>query len=414
MRACSRTGACAATCATASAARGARAATASYDEIVELLGLEALLERRPHELSGGERKRVAIGRALLARPRLLLLDEPLASIDRARRQELLPYLEQLRDRFRIPIVYVSHQFEEVMRLATHVVLIREGRVAAQGDVASVSRDPMLRAVLGPDAAGAVVEGEVESVDGAGVARVRIGAGRIAVPAQRAAGLARARTGARQRGGARDRGAARIAQSNLLEGRIAARGPDGPGSELVEVDVGGPRAAARACRRSAPRRCDLAAGRRVWLVVTAARVRGGFSRRRELAPEPAAARRRRARSRTSSATPGRSAMPPGSGHHHEVERVRERRRLELLDPERVVGARERRHEADRAGRLPRSSSMSLPGVALPASGSGAEVRVAEQIALAASSASTVKIGPSWTAMNAVSSVDVNETSTSALS
>ena len=139
-----------------------RAATASLDEVVELLGLAALLERRPHQLSSGERQRVAIGRALLSRPRLLLLDEPLASIDRARRQEVLPYLEQLRDRFRLPIVYVTHQFEEVLRLATHVVLIGEGRVLAQGDVSSVSRDPTLHALLGPDAAGAVVEGEVET------------------------------------------------------------------------------------------------------------------------------------------------------------------------------------------------------------------------------------------------------------
>jgi molybdate transport system ATP-binding protein len=162
-----------------------RAATASFAEIAELLGLGALLDRRPHQLSGGERQRVAIGRALLSRPRLLLLDEPLASIDRARRQEVLPYLERLRDRFRIPIVYVSHQFDEVLRLATHVVLIDGGRVAAQGGVSEVSRDPALRTLLGADGAGAVVEGEVVSVDAAGVASVRIGAGQIALPAESA-------------------------------------------------------------------------------------------------------------------------------------------------------------------------------------------------------------------------------------
>src|SRR5262249_26459287 len=157
---------------------GARAPTASFAEVVELLGLGDLLARRPHQLSGGERQRVAIGRAVLSRPRLLLLDEPLAAIDRARRQEVLPYLERLRDRFRIPIVYVSHQFEEVLQLATHVVLIDGGRVAAQGDVANVSRDPALRALIGADAAGAVVEGGGGG-GGGGVGRGRGGAGRNA-------------------------------------------------------------------------------------------------------------------------------------------------------------------------------------------------------------------------------------------
>ena len=97
-----------------------------------LLGLGALLRRRPHELSGGERQRVALGRALLSRPRLLLLDEPLASLDAGRREELLPWFEALRDRHAIPIVYVSHDFEEVVRLANHVVLLEQGRVAARG------------------------------------------------------------------------------------------------------------------------------------------------------------------------------------------------------------------------------------------------------------------------------------------
>jgi molybdate transport system ATP-binding protein len=253
---------------------GARAASTGYDEIVDLLGLGALLDRRPHQLSGGERQRVAIGRALLARPRLLLLDEPLASIDRARRQEVLPYLERLRDRFRIPIVYVSHQFEEVMRLATHVVLIDGGRVVAHGGVADVSRDPALRALFGADAAGAVVDGEVECVD-AGVAQVRIGAGRIAVPADRARAGWRVRVQVRADEVVLATEAPRgVAQANLLEGAIAGRVPDGPGSELVEVDVGGPRLLARV---SAPRAAELGLdpGRRVWLVISAAHVRGGF-------------------------------------------------------------------------------------------------------------------------------------------
>jgi molybdate transport system ATP-binding protein len=100
--------------------------------IVELLDIGHLAQRRPGKLSGGERQRVAVGRALLMRPRLLLLDEPLASLDVARKREILPYLERLRDEVGIPMVYVSHQAEELRRIATSVVRLEAGRVAAVG------------------------------------------------------------------------------------------------------------------------------------------------------------------------------------------------------------------------------------------------------------------------------------------
>lgn len=110
----------------------------SFDDVVDLLGLAPLLDRRPGTLSGGEKQRVALGRALLARPKLLLLDEPLSSLDAARREEVLPCLERLRDHCAIPMVLVSHQFDEVLRLATHVVVMDAGRVVAAGDVTEVS------------------------------------------------------------------------------------------------------------------------------------------------------------------------------------------------------------------------------------------------------------------------------------
>ena len=106
---------------------GHAADAAAFAHVVELLDIGPLLARRPGRLSGGERQRVAIGRALLMRPRLLLLDEPLASLDAARKGEILPYLERLRDEARVPIVYVSHDAREVERVATRVVTMEAGR-----------------------------------------------------------------------------------------------------------------------------------------------------------------------------------------------------------------------------------------------------------------------------------------------
>lgn len=105
-----------------------RSVVATFDEVVDLLGLGPLLARRPRNLSGGEQQRVAIGRALLARPRLMLMDEPLAALDAARRAEILPYLDSLRARFAIPTLYVSHSAEEVERLADEVATIEAGRL----------------------------------------------------------------------------------------------------------------------------------------------------------------------------------------------------------------------------------------------------------------------------------------------
>ncbi len=152
-----------------------------FDEVVSLLGLAQLLERRPRQLSGGERQRVSLGRALLSQPRLLLLDEPLASIDAARREEVLPYLEVLRDRFAIPMVYVSHQFDEVLRLATHLVLLDGGRMLAEGPVSELSLRPELQSIVGPDLVGAVLDGVVTRVDPEhGSADLTVGRGTVQV------------------------------------------------------------------------------------------------------------------------------------------------------------------------------------------------------------------------------------------
>ncbi len=111
---------------------------ATFKRIVDLLDIGALLDRRPGKLSGGERQRVAVGRALLTKPRLLLLDEPLASLDAERKGEILPYFERLRDEARVPMIYVSHDAAEVKRIATRVVRLEGGRVVENGGVELVS------------------------------------------------------------------------------------------------------------------------------------------------------------------------------------------------------------------------------------------------------------------------------------
>lgn len=132
-------------------------------QAIELLGIGHLLQRRSHELSGGERQRVAIARALVTQPRLLLLDEPLAALDHARRQEVLPWLEKLRDDLNIPMLYVTHAVDEVARLADTLVVMKAGRVQANGPVAEVLTQADLPVVLGEDA-GALLTGIVLRID----------------------------------------------------------------------------------------------------------------------------------------------------------------------------------------------------------------------------------------------------------
>jgi len=161
---------------------GARDPSLTLDSVVELLKLGPLLERRPHDLSGGEKQRVAIGRALLANPNLLLMDEPLASLDLAHRAEILPFIERLRDEMRIPIVYVSHAMEEIVRLADTLVLVSEGRVAAQGPVEEITSRLDLRSLTGRYEAGAVIRASVAGRDLVfGLSELAFPGGRLRVP-----------------------------------------------------------------------------------------------------------------------------------------------------------------------------------------------------------------------------------------
>ncbi|MDN5848524.1 MAG: molybdenum ABC transporter ATP-binding protein, partial [Nitrococcus sp.] len=154
----------------------------TLEKIVDLLGIGHLLERRPPMLSGGERQRVAIGRALLASPRLLLMDEPLASLDAARKKEILPYIERLRDELGLPIVYVSHQFDEVRRLADMLVFMADGRVAAAGPLSEVTSRLDLASLTGRDQAGTVIEARVVGHDAEfHLTRLQCAAGELVAP-----------------------------------------------------------------------------------------------------------------------------------------------------------------------------------------------------------------------------------------
>jgi molybdate transport system ATP-binding protein len=256
-------------------ARRARGrAYVTEEAVVALLALEPLLGRRTHQLSGGERQRVAIGRALLAQPRLLLLDEPLAALDAARREEVLPYLELLRDQLAIPMVYVTHDFGEVLRLATHVVLMDAGRVIAEGDLQSMSLDARLRSIIGPEQVGAILDGMVVGADAqSGLTRVRVGAGELKVQARHLA----VGTALRVQMLARDiivstEAPRALSVRNQLLGCVAQIQADDADSDLVTIDIGAARILAR-ITRSATTDLGLHIGRTVWALVKAVSLRG---------------------------------------------------------------------------------------------------------------------------------------------
>ncbi len=151
-----------------------------FTHVVALLGLQSLLERRPAHLSGGEKQRVAIGRALLSKPDLIIADEPLAALDQARKAEILPYFERLRDEISTPMLYVSHSSSEVSRLASTVVTLSGGRVLQQGDPASVFGDPAILP-MGPRGAGSVLDVVVVRQHSDGLTELSAGGQPLFVP-----------------------------------------------------------------------------------------------------------------------------------------------------------------------------------------------------------------------------------------
>jgi molybdate transport system ATP-binding protein len=243
---------------------------ADVPAIVEMLGIGPLLDRRPGRLSGGEKQRVAIGRALSASPRLMLMDEPLAALDDARKAEILPYVERLRDEAGIPIVYVSHAVAEVARLATDVVILAAGRVVASGEAGEVLAHLDLAAPEERDETAALLEAVlVEQDEAFALSVLRSPAGVWRVPRVEAPVGARMRARIRARDVmlALDR-PERISALNVVPATVASVvNAPGAADALVHLDAGGDRLLARVTRQTVTT-LALAPRTPVWAIVKA--------------------------------------------------------------------------------------------------------------------------------------------------
>lgn len=252
--------------------RTKRPRTIKFDAVVEMLGVGHLLQRRPHTLSGGEKQRIAIGRALLSQPRLLLMDEPLASLDEMRKGEILPYLERLRDELNLPILYVSHSIEEVLRLADAVAALSDGKVIACGPLADVLSRPELLPVIGRFDIGTILDCIVTAHDpDLGLSTVSFADGELRVP------LVGRPVGAPARARIRSRDVSLslsrpmdVSVTNRISGTIAAiTRAEGPFSE-VELTVAAGRLSSLVTQESVLR-LGLEPGMQVWAMIKAVTV-----------------------------------------------------------------------------------------------------------------------------------------------
>ena len=229
--------------------RRGRRGEVGFDEAVELLGLRDLLDRRVDTLSGGEAQRVAIARALLRSPRVMLMDEPIAALDRARRDEILPFLDRLHSALSIPVIYVSHSIEEVIRLCDYLLVMERGRIIAAGDIQEV----LLRAdlpLLGGDEAGAIIHAQAIDRDvGDGLTKIDFDGMEMWVPGIYETGAPlRLRIRANDVSLSReDSGASTVL--NVLPAVIESIRDDGESCALLQLAVGSGRILARVTRRS---------------------------------------------------------------------------------------------------------------------------------------------------------------------
>lgn len=248
-------------------------ATVPPARVIAMLGLEHLLDRRPAGLSGGEKQRVAIGRALLAGPRLILADEPLAALDEVRKSEILPYFERLRDEVKVPILYVSHSATEVARLATTVVALQDGRVARQGPAAEVLGDATVTP-LGAREAGALLQAKIARHHDDGLTELSAGGHALFLPhlPQAPGDSVRVRVAAHDVILSRQAPEG-LSALNILPGTVADLRPGGGPGAMVSLDTPAGRLLARVTRRSA-QALELAPGVACYAVIKAVSVAPG--------------------------------------------------------------------------------------------------------------------------------------------
>ncbi len=249
------------------ARQGSATGRTRLEPVANLLGISELLGRYPATLSGGEKQRVAIGRALLAEPLVLLLDEPLASLDAPRKAEILYYIERLREELGVPIVYVSHSLDEVVRLADSLVLLSDGRVLGSGPLRDMMGRMELRPYLGRHEGGAVIEARVATQDlESGLARLEFAGGVLEVPDVEAlvGERLRIRVRARDVSIALSRPAG-VSIRNVLAGTVLALSAEEGPSLDVELEVGGALLIARITKKSAAE-LALAPGKPVFALV----------------------------------------------------------------------------------------------------------------------------------------------------
>ena len=240
-----------------------------FDEAVGALGVGHLLHRRPRDLSGGERQRVGLGRALLSQPRLLVMDEPLASLDAARRAEILPFLERVKTGFGVPILYVTHSLAEAVRLGDRMAVMQDGKVVAEGPLADIVSRPELRLGGSQAREGAALQGLVAGEDG-GLTVVRAGGWDIRTPGIEHRGPVRLYVLARDVMLALDK-PSRISARNILPAKVAALHPE-TGRVLVRVEHEGFSLLA-ALTPDAVETLALEPGTPVWAVVKSVAIDG---------------------------------------------------------------------------------------------------------------------------------------------
>jgi len=252
--------------------RRKRSVASNLDQVVALLGLENLLQRRANELSGGEAQRVAIARALLCAPRFVLMDEPLASLDQARKDEILPFLDRLHAESDTPVIYVSHNIDEVCRLCDFLVVMEDGGVAASGELQSVLVNAESQSLAG-DQAGSVIYGKAVSYDADDdLTRLQFSGGDLHVPGKTGADGVELRLRIR----ASDVSLCRVMPEqstilNILPAQIESIRDNGAAAALVRVSLGETSILSRITRRSI-RELNLQEGDEVYAQIKSVAVR----------------------------------------------------------------------------------------------------------------------------------------------